>query len=84
MYLKGSAEECERDQLNASLQRKFDLHDKKKRILDAQFEKSAATLQAVKKYLEDVFEEIAVAPDLLDKLSTSLPTQSLAASTSRT
>ena len=70
MYLKGSADDYDRDRLNASLQQKFDFHDKKKRILDAQFEKSTATLQAVKKYLEDVFEEIGVSPDLLDKLST--------------
>jgi hypothetical protein len=51
MYLKGSADDYDRDRLNASLQQKFDFHDKKKRILDAQFEKSTATLQAVKKYL---------------------------------
>lgn len=71
MYLKGSADDYDRDKLNVSLQQKFDFHDKKKRILDAQYEKSTATLAAVKKYLEDVFEEISVAPELLDKLSNS-------------
>lgn len=79
MYLKGSADDYDRDKLNASLQQKFDFHDKKKRILDAQYEKSTATLAAVKKYLEDVFEEISVAPELLDKLSNSLLIQNHAA-----
>jgi hypothetical protein len=79
MYLKGSADDYDRDKLNASLQQKFDFHDKKKRILDAQYEKSTATLAAVKKYLEDVFEEISVAPELLDKLSNSSLIQNRAA-----
>lgn len=73
MYLKGSADDYDRHKLNSALQHQFHFHDRKKRILDAQLDKSAATLQAVKKYLEDVFEEIAVAPDLLDKLSTHPP-----------
>lgn len=55
MYLKGSADDYDRHKLNSSLQQKFHFHDRKKRILDAQLDKSAATLQAVKKYLEDVF-----------------------------
>lgn len=78
MYLKGSADDYDRDKLNSHLQQKFDFHDKKKRILDAQLEKSTATLAAVKKYLEDVFEEIAVSPDLLDKLSKSFFIQKVA------
>ena len=35
-----------------------------------QYEKSVATIQTIKKYLEDIFEEIGIDPDVLDKLST--------------
>lgn len=56
MYLKGSADDYDRDKLNHDLQQKFDFHEKKKRILDAQYEKSVSTLQTIKKYLEDIFE----------------------------
>lgn len=71
MYLKGSADDYDRDKLNHDLQQKFDFHEKKKRILDAQYEKSVSTLQTIKKYLEDIFEEISIHPDMLDKLSTN-------------
>jgi RNAse (barnase) inhibitor barstar len=51
MYLKGSADDYDRDKLNQDLQQKFDFHEKKKRILDAQYDKSQSTLQTIKKYL---------------------------------
>lgn len=35
-----------------------------------QYEKSLTTIQTIKKYLEDIFEEIGIDPDVLDKLST--------------
>lgn len=34
-----------------------------------QYDKSLATIQTIKKYLEDIFEEIGIDPDVLDKLS---------------
>lgn len=70
MYLKGSADDYDRDKLNQDLQQKFEFHEKKKKILDAQYDKSMLTLQSIKKYLEDIFEEINVQPELLEKLST--------------
>lgn len=78
MYLKGSADDYDRNKLNKDLQDKFDFHDKKKRILDAQYEKSVSTLHTIKRYLEDIFEEISINPDLLEKLSTLLIIQEAA------
>jgi uncharacterized protein (DUF2236 family) len=83
MYLKGTAEEGEREKLNEDYKRKFEFHEKKKRILDLQYEKSSNSLQTIKKYLEDIFEEIAIDPDTTEKLRTSLSIQAPATSTKK-
>jgi rubrerythrin len=69
MYLKGTANEDDREKLNEEYKSKFEFYEKKKKILDMQYEKSVNTIHTIKKYLEDIFEEIGIDPDVIDKLS---------------
>ena len=40
-----------------------------------QYQNSVAAIQTIKKYLEDIFEEIGIDPDVIDKLSKNIFTQ---------
>ena len=84
MYLKGSANEEGRDKLCQQYQHKFELYEKKKKILDTQYEKSINTVETIKKYLKDIFEEIGIDPDVIDKLSKICSIQKTAISTKTT
>jgi hypothetical protein len=69
MYLKSSADECDHEKLNADLKKKFEYQERKKKILNDQYEKSVETIGMIKKYLEDIFEEINVDSEVTTKLS---------------
>ena len=69
MYLKGSAQDEDKDKLNEEYKSKFEFYEKKKKILEMQYEKSVNTIETIKKYLKDIFEEIGMDPDLIQKLS---------------
>lgn len=65
MYLKGSAQDEDKDKLNEEYKSKFEFYEKKKKILEMQYEKSVSTIETIKKYLKDIFEEIGMDPDLI-------------------
>ena len=65
MYLKGSAQDEDKDKLNEEYKSKFEFYEKKKKILEMQYEKSVNTIETIKKYLKDIFEEIGMDPDLI-------------------
>ena len=51
MYLKGSGDDDDREKLNQEYKEKFEFYEKKKQILDNQYEKSVSTIHTIKKYL---------------------------------
>ena len=55
MYLKGTADHCDREKLNEELKKKFQYQERKRKILDKQYEKSVETINIIKKYLEEIF-----------------------------
>lgn len=55
MYLRGSADQCEKDKLNEDLKKKVEYQKRKKQILDDQYQKSVETLTIIKEYLEEIF-----------------------------
>ena len=64
MYLKGTADHCDKEKLNEELKKKFEYQERKRKILDNQYSKSIETISMIKKYLEDIFEEINVDPEI--------------------
>ena len=56
MYLKGSANDEDKEKLNEEYKNKFEFYEKKKKILEIQYEKSLSTIETIKKYLKDIFE----------------------------
>ena len=62
MYLRGSADQCEKDKLNEDLKKKVEYQKRKKQILDDQYQKSVETLTIIKEYLEEIFQEINIDP----------------------
>ena len=51
MYLKGTADECEKDKVNEELKSKVDYQKRKKKILDEQYQKSIDTMNTIKQHL---------------------------------
>lgn len=47
----------------------MDLQERKKVILKAQYEKSLEAIGLIKQYLQEVFEEIGVDKDTIERLS---------------
>lgn len=55
MYLKGSADQCEKDKVNEELKNKVDYQKRKKKILDEQYQKSFETMNTIKQHLLEIF-----------------------------
>lgn len=56
MYLRGSADQNEKEKLNEDLRQKVEYQKRKKEILDDQYEKSMETISMIKSYLIQIFE----------------------------
>ena len=68
IYVKGSGEDDERMKLNLEQQKKYDLHQKKQKVLEMQLEKSTNTIDTIKKYLEGILEEVGVDSEVVERL----------------
>ena len=60
MYLKGSADDYNKDKINNQIKQRYNIYQKKKKILDIHYQKSINTIHVIKKYLEDIFQEIGI------------------------
>lgn len=67
--LRGTTPDNDVDKGNEEAKARLDIQERKKTILKAQYDKSLEAIGLIKQYLQEVFEEIGVDKDTVERLS---------------
>ena len=73
-YLKGSGADLDSEKVKEETKIRLEIQERRKTILKSQYEKSVEAIGMIKQYLQEVFEEIGVDRETIEKLSKILVT----------